>query len=289
MRPFLLPNRILVSLLLVASLSCKRESDPDPVVCRLVGMTDQNVDPSGNLTNVLERGFTYNGQALAALFERSARQEASFQTVYENNRLVRATNNQATITFDFAGANAPATRATYASGGRTQTVFTIEYTTAGRLSKIVEARQVLPTGSLINERTFTFTYDANGNLINERSRFGYVDGTAVVQETDYTFDANASPYTYMPEPGLMTLMALIQNNEGLPGRFWHQKAPSGFRTYAINANGTRGSLRESTTISLLYDADNKLTAQEQNSQTYTLSVPTPISRKSRQAFTYQCQ
>lgn len=167
--------------------------------------------------------------------------------------------------------------------------FAMEYNAAGRMTKVTESRQTLPTSSLTKERVYTFTYDNGGNLTNERARFTLTDGSVVEQETEYTFDSKPSPYKRFSELPILTLVALSQTVETYPGRFWQINTPLTLKSYNLTSTGTRSNLRESSTFTPAYDSDSKLTSQDQNALLYQASVPDPVTKKNKQTFTYQCE
>ena len=204
-----------------------------------------------------------------------------------NERVVRATSGTSTLTLGYGPVVTQPGSATLSRGGKVASTFAMDYTPAGRMSRIVENRFVLPANSLTVERVFTFSYDNVGNLTTERVRFTLISGVVVEQETDYVVDTKPSPYANFSERALLTVVALSQAVETKPGRFWHVNAPTAYKSYNM-VSGSRGSLRESATFVTTYDTDSKLTSQEQNALLYQLSVPAPITKRNRQAFSYQC-
>ena len=284
-----LPIVLSVSVLLTAVVACKHDRDPDPAACRLISTTDQLMEAGGGLTDELRRTFTYTNAVLTSLSERSANQEAGFSLERTDQRVVRATATSGTVVV--MGYGAAATQpgsATLSRGGKAASTFALEYNPAGRLSRIVENRSVLPANSQTIERAYTFTYDNAGNLTVERGRFTLLGGAVVEQETEYTLATNPSPYVHFSERSLLTVVALSQAVETQPGRFWHLNAPTAYKSYNLTASGNRGNLRESATFVTTYDGNSKLMSQEQNALLYQLSVPDPITKKNRQAFAYQC-
>lgn len=287
------PNYLLIFLLVTASVtgfySCKQEYIVQTTTCRLTGTTDQLRETSGKLTDEMQRTFTYNGDALASISERSKNGEISFQLQYADKRVVQATSEQDKISVTYAISTTVPISATVSRNGKTQSVFSMKYGSSGQMSRIVESRQVIPANSLTTQRDYTFLYDNAGNLTTERARFTLRDGLVLEQETEYTVANKPSPYASFPERSLLTVIALSQAVETLPGRFWHLNAPTAHKTYDLNANGSRGTLRESSTFTPVYDAENKLMSQEQNALLYQSSVPDPVTKKNRQAFVYACQ
>lgn len=288
MKTYFLRPGWLIAVFVSIAISCKHDAETPPIVCRLASTTDQLVETSGKLTDEMQRTFTYSGGVLSSVTERSTSQNASFQVEYTANRIVRATSGQDVITLTYATGTSP-TSSTFSRGGNVQSTFAMDYTPAGRMSRVVENRQTLPPGSLTSKRVFTFTYDNAGNLTLEHVQFTLTDGTVVDQETEYVVDQKPSPYSFFPELPLLTLVALSQAVETRPGRFWHINAPLSLKSYNVTSTGTRSGLRESSTFTPIYDTDNKLTNQDQNALLYQLPFPDPVTKKNRQAFVYQCQ
>lgn len=283
-----LPIVLSVSVLLTAVVACKHGRDPDPAACRLISTTDQLMEVSGGLTDELRRTFTYTNAVLTSLAERSANGEAGFLLERTDQRVVRATSGTMAVTLGYGATATQPGSATFSRGGKAVSTFAMEYNPAGRLSRIVESRSVLPANSQTIERAYTFAYDNAGNLTTERGRFTLLGGAVVEQETEYTVATNPSPYVHFSERALLTVVALSQAVETQPGRFWHLNAPTAYKSYNLTASGSRGNLRESATFVTTYDGESKLMSQEQNALLYQLSVPDPITKKNRQAFAYQC-
>lgn len=258
--------------------------------CRLTGMTDQNVSASGRVTDELQRAFTYTNGLLTTITEGSASpvsQTATYQIERTAGRITRATGNSAVLTLSYtAGTNGP-TSATLSRGGVVTSTFAMQYKLNDRLGLVSETRIGLPNPSLIDNRTYNFLYDNAGNLTTERAHFVLQGGIMVDQETEYTFDTRPSPYRYVPDRPLLTLVALSQDVETYPGRFWHQNAPISYKSWFLSGT-SRVSLRESATYTPTYDSANKLMSQNQTLLLYQASVPDPVTKTNRQAFTYQC-
>ncbi|GAB3896463.1 hypothetical protein GCM10028825_42280 [Spirosoma agri] len=267
--------------------ACNSEDNPTIATCLLTSTTDQLVEQSGQLTDELKRTFTYTSSTLTSLAEKSTSKEAAFQVEYANSQVIRATSGQDVVALAYGTGTRPSS-STFSRGGATMSTFAMDYDASGRMTKITEDRQVLPANSLTKQRAFTFTYDADGNLTNERVRFTLTDGSVVEQETEYTFDAKPSPYKRFSELSLLTAVALSQAVETRPSRFWHINAPISLKSYNLTSTGTRSNLRESSTFAPVYDSDNKLMNQDQNALLYQASVPTPVTKKNRQTFTYSC-
>ncbi|GAA4466102.1 hypothetical protein GCM10023189_47730 [Nibrella saemangeumensis] len=271
--------------------ACEPKKVAAPPVCDLVGATEQ-LDQSGRLSTLVERSFTYTGGQLTSVFERNTDRLAGFRLEYNGNRLSRVTDtqNQLTIAFEYAltQASDKPYRATYTRNNQLQTVYSLEYLPTGKLSRLVENRQVVPSTSNIIERTFTFTYDANGNITLERAQDKLRNGSVTTTETEYTQDAQPSPFATVPQPIVLTLVALTQGAETLPGRFWTSGTIMGYTTYSVAANNTR-TRRETTTFTSTRDEFKKLTAQEQTSLSYLTSQTNPTTRKTQHTYVYKCQ
>ncbi|MBD2699023.1 hypothetical protein IC229_00125 [Spirosoma sp. BT702] len=267
--------------------ACQPKDEPALApVCQLTSTTDQLIETSGQLTDELKRTFTYSGNALTSLSERSKNSDASFQIEYNNSLITRANSGQDVITLTYGSATLP-NSATFTRSGKVQSTFSMEYAQSGNLTRITENRQILPSSSTVTERSYTFTYDNAGNLTNERGRFVLAGGAIGEQEVEYTFDQKPSPYTHVTELPILTLIALSQAVEAKPGRFWHINTPITQKMYNINS-GNR-SMIESSTFKPVYDADSKITTQAQTALLYLTGSQTPFTKNNRQTFGYQCQ
>ncbi|MCC5612947.1 hypothetical protein LC612_41235, partial [Nostoc sp. CHAB 5834] len=60
------------------------------------------------------------------------------------------------------------------------------------------------------------------------------------------------------------------------------------KSYALTSSGGRGNLRDSSTFVPVYDATNKLANQEQSAFLFQLNNPTPVTKRNRQSYEYQC-
>ena len=268
--------------------ACKNETNPIITVCRLTSTTDQLVETSGKLTDEMLRTFAYNGNTLTTITEKSTSQQATFTLSYTDNRVSGASTGQDVISLLYTSATTPPVSATFSRTGKVQSTFAMEYNTSGRMTKITENRQLLPANSLTVQRVYTFTYDNTGNLTLERARFTLNDGTIVEQETEYTFDQKPSPYAYVAELPVLTLIALSQAVDTKPGRFWQSNTPISLKTYNLTSTGSRANLRESSTFAPVYDVSNKPMTQEQSALLYQTSLPDPVTKKNRQTFGYLC-
>jgi hypothetical protein len=282
---------LLISLFVAALLAgvnaCKSEENPVIATCRLSNTSDQLVESTGQLTDELKRTFAYNKETLASIAEKSKNQDATFTVTFTDSRITSATNGQDVITLTYGSATTP-TSSTFSRGGKVMSTFVMEYNPSGRMTKITENRQVLPTNSLTKQRVYTFSYDTNGNLTNERAQFTLNDGSVTQQETEYVVDTRPSPYKRFVELPLLTVVALSQAVETRPGRFWQINTPLSLKAYNLTVTGSRSNLRESSTFTPVYDTDNKLTSQDQNALLYQSSIPDPVTKKNKQTFTYQC-
>ena len=279
---------LFASMLITGMVSCKHSTDAQPAVCRLISTTDQLIEATGRLTDEMQRTFTYNNAILTSVAERSTNQEAGFLLERASQRVVRATNGTSAMTLAYASTATQPGSATFSQASQMMSTFTMDYNAAGRMTRIVESRSVLPNNSLTIGREFTFTYDNDGNLTTERTRSTFIDGTVVAQQTEYTVGTNPSPYTHFAERALLTVVALSQGVETRPGRFWHLNAPLAQKSYVLTSSGGRGNLRDSSTFAPVYDATNKLVNQEQRAFLFQLSDPTPITKRIKQSYNYQC-
>ncbi|WP_080238649.1 hypothetical protein [Spirosoma rigui] len=279
---------LFVPMFLTALVACKHSTDAQPAVCRLISTTDQLIEANGRLTDEMQRTFTYNNALLTSVAERSTNQEAGFLLERANQRVVRAANGATAMALAYESSATQPGSATFTQANRVMSTFTMVYNAAGRMTRIVESRSVLPGNSLTVARDFTFTYDDAGNLTTEQTRSTLIDGTMVAQQTEYTPGANPSPYTQFSERALLTVVALSQGVETRPGRFWHLNAPLAQKSYVLTSSGTRGNLRDSSTFAPVYDATNKLVNQAQQAYLFQLSDPTPVTKRNKQTYEYQC-
>ncbi|MDB5239823.1 MAG: hypothetical protein JWP57_448, partial [Spirosoma sp.] len=146
---YLLKN-VIVYILIGVAFSCKQRSKVHPAVCRLISTIDQLVEVNGRLTDEMQRSFTYTNAVLTSIAERSMDQEAGFLVEYENGRVVRAVGSQASISMGYKSAATQPSSATFIRGGQLMSQFDMEYTSAGRMSRIVESRTRLPTNSSVS-------------------------------------------------------------------------------------------------------------------------------------------
>lgn len=287
MKTKILLIRLLIAFLPVALLGCQPEENPVISTCLLTSATDQLVESSGKLTDELNRFFTYTGSKLTSITEKSTQSDAVYVVEYTNDRVVRATNGQRVITLGYGSGTKP-TSSTLSLNGIVQSTFSMEYNESGRMTKIVEDRRVLPNNSLTTQRAYTFVYDNTGNLSLERARFTLNDGSVVEQETEYQFDTKPSAYKRFLELPLLTVVALSQPIETRPGRLWHANNCTALQSYNIN-NGSRSNIRESSTFTPVYDAENKVVSQDQNARLFQASVPNPVTKNNKQTFSYVCE
>ncbi|WP_046242609.1 hypothetical protein [Hymenobacter terrenus] len=260
-------------------------TNPGTSTCYLTSATEQ-LERNGAFTDFIDRRFGYSNGLLVSESEQSivqgfgpVKRKTNYQLQYQNGLLTQAVDSLNLIVFEYApGASSPS-QAVYSRLGRQRAVYTLTYAAPGRLSGIKETNQVLPLNSLATERDFTFTYDGNGNVINERLRLKFSTGNTGELQTDYTFTNQPSPYQNVPNRVALTVLALAGEVETFPGEFWHRNTPSGFAVYNVNAAGVR-TPNETATLTGQYDATNKLTVLDQNSSTL---------RRIRTTFGYQCQ
>lgn len=267
---------------------CRHDDPAATDTCRLSTVTDQLVETSGKLTDETSWSFTYGTSGVSTISTRTASQSATFGVDMSDNLPTRLTNGQDIITMGYGASSLPVS-ATFSRGGVVQATYSLEYGAASTLTRILETRLVLPANSLTRQRDYSFTYDASGNLTTERDIFTLRDGLVLAQEEVFTFDTRPSPYVRFAYRPLLTVAALAMNVESVPGRFWQQLAMTSLQSYNLTSSGTRADMRENSTYTLTYDADNKLTTREQMALLYQSSVPTPITKKNRQTFGYLCE
>ena len=285
------PRIVLVCLLwLVVALSCRTKL-VTPELCTLIGTTDQ-LDAGGKLTDQTARTFTYSTVALNTLVERNTDRQAGLITQYDQGgSLTSASSSSLAIALEYAGASRKPFRATALANGVAQSVFELLYEPGGKLVQVNESRKLLFGISQTTDVTYSFGYDVAGNLLTERIKYTLLNKATVEQETDFSYDATTvSPYATFPERVLLTVTALALRVETMPGRFWQQNAMTGYKQYAIvNATGARGNLRESAVLTVQLDADKKrLVSQQQDTQTFSGSNPTPQIRRNQHTFLWKC-
>ncbi|GAA4405687.1 hypothetical protein GCM10023187_24330 [Nibrella viscosa] len=281
----------LSSFFLLSFFACGPAQVATPPVCSLVGTTEQ-IDQSGRLSTQVERSFTYAGGQLTSLYERNTDRQAGYRLEYNSNRVSRATDtqNQLTIAFDYAltqETDKPY-RATFSRNNQLQTVYNLEYLPSGKISRVVENPQVVPIGATTIERIFTMTYDETGNITLERTQARQRNGSVLTTETEYTLDTQPSPYASVSQPVLLTIVALSQGVETLPGRFWNTGTVTGYTTYSVGTGNAR-TRREVATFTSTRDEFKKLTVQEQTTLSYLNSQTNPTSRKTQHTYVYQCR
>lgn len=276
---------------LVITFSC-RTKQVTPELCTLISATDQ-LDAGGRLTDQIARTFTYSASSLNSLVERNTDRQAGLIAQYDQSGyLTQARSNSLVISLDYAtGPSRKPFRATAFQNGVAQSVFELLYEPGGKLIQVNESRKVLIGISQTTDIVYSFGYDVAGNLLTERIKYTLRDRSVVEQETEFSYNTTtASPYATFPERILLTVTALALRVETMPGRFWQQNAMTGYKQYAIvNATGNRGTLRESAVLTVQLDADKKrLVSQQQDTQTFSGSNPTPQIRRNQHTYLWRC-
>ncbi len=231
----------------VLGTGCHPDNPVATDTCRLSSVTDQLVETSGKLTDETSWSATYSTDGVNTITTRTASQTATFGIELSDNLPARAVSGQDVIAMSYGMSSLPVS-ATFTRGGTVQSTFTMQYGAGGVLTRMVESRQVLPANSLTRQREYTFTYDAAGNLTAERDVFTLRDGLTLAQEETFTFDTRPSPYIRFAYRPLLTVVALATDMETVPGRFWHQLAPTALLSYNLNSDGSRATMRENTTV-----------------------------------------
>ena len=286
------PRIVLVCLLwLVIALSCRTKL-VTPELCTLISATDQ-LDAGGKLTDQIARTFTYSTASLNTLVERNTDRQAGLIAQYDQGGYItHASSNSLVVSLDYAaGPSRQPFRATAFQNGVVQSVFELLYEPGGKLIQVNESRKVLFGISQTTDITYSFGYDLAGNLLTERIKYTLRDKSVVEQETEFSYDTKtASPYATFPERVLLTVTALALRVETMPGRFWQQNAMIGYKKYAIaTATGNRGNLRESAVLTVQLDADKKrLVSQQQDTQMFSGSNPTPQLRRNQHTYLWKC-
>lgn len=278
----------LFSLLMVSFIACKDDSDmPQAVICRAVSITDQ-LDVSGKLTNQMQRTFTYTDGQLTQMSERNTDRDITLALEYDGTgRVTRASNGTTVVTLTHTPAGVHPTSATITHSGAVQTIYELVYNSGNRLTRVLETRQVIPTNSFVRSREYALVYDADGLLKTEKLISTLTDRTTVEQETDYTYGSAVNPMGNFTQPGLLTVVALGQRVEAMPGRFWQTRVLQEYKTYSVK-NGTRGALRETATFTTKMDENGRLAGQEQSTVTTSASGQN-TQRKNQHSISYECK
>ena len=286
------PRIVLVCLSwLIVALSCRTKL-VTPELCTLISATDQ-LDAGGKLTDQIARTFTYSAASLNTLVERNTDRQAGLIAQYDQGGYItQASSNSLVISLEYAaGPSRKPFRATAFQNGVAQSVFELLYEPGGKLIQVNESRKVLIGISQTTDIVYSFGYDVAGNLLTERIKYTLRDKSVVEQEAEFSYDATtASPYATFPDRVLLTVMALAMRVETMPGRFWQQNAMTGYKKYAtVTATGARGILRESAVLTVQLDPDKKrIVSQQQDTQTFSGSNPTPQIRRNQHTFLWKC-
>jgi len=278
---------LIAGLLTSLFLGCNSDDIPDPVLCKVVTITDQ-LDVNGRMTDQMQRTFTYTEGLLTQLGERNTDREVSLKLDYNAaGAVTKASDGVLTIMFATGASSTQPASATSTRSGTMQATYELTYNAANKLTRVIETRQVIPTNTFVRSREYTFTYDAEGILKTEKLTSTLLDRTTVEQETDYIYSALIDPMVNFTQPGLLTVVALSQLVETMPGRFWQQRVMQEYKIYSAK-NGTRSTVRETATFTTKTDENGRLSGQEQNTMGTSVSGQT-TQRKNKHAFVYLCK
>ncbi len=280
--------RILAVFLPLLFFACKHDSDiPQAVICRVVSLTDQ-LDVNGRLTDQMQRTFTYSNGQLTQLAERNTDRQVTLALEYgPTGAVTRASDGTTVLALGYTTPATHPTSATVTRNGAAQMTYELAYNAGSRLTRLLETRQVIPTNSLVRSREYTFAYDADGLLTTEKLTSTLTDRTTVEQETAFTYGTTIHPLGNFAHGGLLSLLAMSQSVESMPGRFWQTRAMQEYKTYNAK-NGIRGTLRETALFTTKLDASGRLGTQEQNTVS-TSGSGQASQRKNQHSFVYECQ
>jgi hypothetical protein len=279
---------LLISVLLTGLFAgCNNDDVPQTPLCQVVSLTDQ-LDVGGKLTDQMQRTFTYSGNQLTQLGERNTDRQVNLKAEYSGaGAVIRASDEVFSLAFGYAATSTQPVGATATRSGVIQAIYEMNYNGANKLTRVLETRQVIPINSLVRSRDYSFVYDADGLLKTEKLTSTLTDRATVEQETDFTYGTLINPMANFSQPGLLTVMALSQLVETMPGRFWQQRVMQDYKTYNAK-NGTRSTLRESATFTLKTDQNGRLAGQEQNTTSTSGSGQT-TQRKNQHTVVYDCK
>lgn len=281
--------RILLIAGLLTSLlvGCNSDKTPEPVLCKVITITDQ-LEVNGRMTDQMQRTFTYTDGQLTQIGERNTDREVSLKLDYNAaGAVIKASDGVLTITLNTASGSTQPVSATSTRAGNVQSTYEMTYNAAKKLTRILETRQVIPANTFVRSREYTFVYDADGILKTEKLTATLLDRTTIEQETDYTYDVLINPMVNFTQSGLMTVVALSQLVETMPGRFWQQRVVQEYKIYTTR-NSTRSPVSESATFITKKDENGRLSGQEQNTMTTSASGQT-TQRKNKHTFIYLCK
>lgn len=266
---------------------CNKDNTPKAVLCKVVTLSDQ-LDVSGKLTDQMQRTFTYTENKLTQLSERNTDRQVNLTIEYNGaGGVAKASDGAFGLAFSYAAASTQPVGATATRNGVVQAIYEMTYNAANKLTRVLETRQVIPTNSFVRSREYNFVYDSDGLLKTEKLTSTLTDRATVEQETDFTYATLINPMTNFSQPGLLTVMALSQLVETMPGRFWQQRVMQDYKTYNAKS-GTRSTLRESATFTLKTDENGRLSGQEQNTSSTSGSGQT-TQRKNQHTVLYECK
>lgn len=266
---------------------CNKDNTPKAVLCKVVTLGDQ-LDVGGKLTDQLQRTFTYTGNQLTQLGERNTDRQVNLTIEYSPaGGVTKASDGAFVLTFGSAASTNQPISATATRNGVVQAVYEMNSNAANKLTRVLETRQVIPTNSFVRSREYSFVYDADGLLKTEKLTSTLTDRASVEQETDFAYGTLIHPMANFSQPGLLTVMALSQLVETMPGRFWQQRVMQDYKTYNAK-NGTRSTLRESATFTMKTDENGRLSGQEQNTVS-TSGSGQSTQRKNQHTVVYECK
>lgn len=278
---------LIAGLLTTLFSGCKTDNTPKVILCKVISLTDQ-LDVGGRLTDQMQRTFTYTGNQLTQLRERNTDRQATLTIEYNTaGTATKASDGAFMITFGSAGSTTQPLNATATRNGVIQAIYEMTYNPANKLTRILETRQVVPTNSFVRSRNYSFVYDSDGILKTEKLTSTLTDRTTVEQETDFTYGTLINPMANFPQPCLLTIIALSQLVETMPGRFWQQRVVQDYKTYNAK-NDIRSPLRESATFTTKMDENGRVTGQEQNTVSTSGSGQT-TQRKNQHTVLYECK
>lgn len=267
--------------------ACNNDDVPQTPICQVISLTDQ-LDVGGKLTEQMQRTFTYTANQLTQLSERNTDRQVTLTIEYNTNgKVTKASDGTFVLTFGNVTSSTQPASATATRNGVVQAIYELTYNAANKLTRVLETRQVIPANSLVRSRDYSFVYDADGLLKTEKLTSTLTDRITVEQETDYSYGTLINPISNYSQPGLLTVTALSQLVEAMPGRFWQQRVMQDYKTYNAK-NGTRSTLRESATFTTKTNESGRVSGQEQNTVSTSGSGQTS-QRKNQHTVVYACQ
>lgn len=284
----ILRSLILTGFFITLFSACKRDPDiPDAVLCRVVTVSDK-LDVNGQLTDQMQRTLVYTDGQLTQIGERNTDREVNLKLEYgAGGTITKAAEATFALNFGYTAGTTYPTSATAIRNGAVQATYEMAYSSGNKLTRVLESRQVLPANSLVRSREYRLVYDAEGLLKTEKLTSTLTDRSTVEQETDYNYGTLVHPLVNIPQPTILTVMALSLWVEVLPGRFWQGRVLQDYKTYNAK-NGARGTLRESAMFTVKTDANGRVSGQEQNTVNTSASGQN-TQRKNQHGFSYECK